>query len=257
MNSWFRFYNDVINDPKVQLLPKALRWAWVELLCLASKNDGILPPIEQIAFSVRASVNDAQADVDALILAGLIDITPDGRLTPHNWSERQFASDTSRERTRNYRERMKKRCSDVSVTSQVTAQYPDPDSERDNNYPSSLDAERESEAEKLIDDLGTGRGGSVSIDGKRSVCAKLAIGNAEPLIALYDAWPRSRTARDPDALFIATAPKLYREATPEIRAACQPLDARPAEPLPPVQPSASLRAHLQKGARHAPRVRSH
>lgn len=134
-NSWFRFYNSVVDDPKVQLLPKALRWAWVELLCLASKNDGTLPAIEQIAFSVRASVNDAQADVDALILAGLIDVTPEGRLTPHNWAERQFVSDSSRERTRNYRERMKKRSGDGVVTSQVTAQESETDTEKDPPLP--------------------------------------------------------------------------------------------------------------------------
>lgn len=128
-NTWFRFYSEVIDDPKVQLLPKALRWAWVELLCLASKNDGFLPPIEQIAFSVRASINDAQADVDALILAGLMDVTPEGRITPHNWSERQFVSDSSRDRTRKYRERLKKQPRNDVVTSQVTPQETETESD--------------------------------------------------------------------------------------------------------------------------------
>lgn len=258
MNSWFRFYNDVINDAKVQLLPKALRWAWVEMLCLASKNDGFLPPVEQIAFNVRASVNDAQSDLDALILAGLIDIMPDGRLTPHNWSERQFVSDTSRERTRNYRERMKKRRCDDAVTSHVTAQDPDPDSDSDLNYPSSLDAARESEVQKLKDGLGLGRGGKVSVDAKRKVCAKLAIGSAEPLVAIYHAWKPSKGARDPDGLFISQADGFYRDASDDVRAACQPLGpAAPEDPLPPVRPSSSLlNSKLVKGGRHARTVRA-
>jgi hypothetical protein len=249
-NAWFRFYNDVINDAKVQLLPKALRWAWVELLCLASKNDGFLPPIEQIAFNVRASVNDAQSDLDALILAGLIDIRADGRLTPHNWADRQFVSDTSRERTRNYRQRLKKRRSDDDVTSQVTAPDPDPDSETDLNYPPSPDAARESEVQKLKNDLGVGRGGEVSIDAKRKVCAKLAIGNADPLVAIYHAWEPSKGALDPDGMFISQAEKFYRDASPDVKAACQPLGPAPPASLPPVQASPQLVASL-KGRRHA------
>jgi hypothetical protein len=69
---------------------------------------------------------------------------------------------------------------------------------------------------------GLGKGGVVSVDAKRKVCIKLAIGNADPLVALYDEWPGSRNARDPDAKFISTAPKLYRAASPEVRSACQP-----------------------------------
>lgn len=103
-----------------------------------------------------------------------------------------------------------------------------------------------------------GRGGSVSVDARRTVCAKLSIGNSEPLLALYHSWSGSRKARDPDALFIKTAEGFYRDASEAVRRACHPLpDVEPQAPLPPVQPSASLRAHLQKGARHAPRVRSH
>lgn len=249
-NSWFRFYNDVINDPKVQLLPKALRWSWVELLCLASKSDGVLPPIEQIAFSARASINDAQSDIDALILAGLIDITPNGKLVPHNWAERQFASDSSRERTRNYRDRLKKRSSDADVTSHVTAQDPDPESDTDNNNPFTVDRAR-SGSEEISVSLGQGRGGSVSIDAKRAVCKSLAIGDCEPLIALYHAWKGSETARDPDALFRSQAEKFYRDAPPDVKRACIPLSERPPDPLPPVNASSQLIANLKKGRRHA------
>lgn len=96
---------------------------------------------------------------------------------------------------------------------------------------------------------GLGRGGAVSPDARRRVCAKLAIGDADPLVALYEAWPRSRTARDPDALFVSIAGKLYRDAEPEVRQACQPLGPPPVTiaALPPVRPSASLLASLSRG----------
>lgn len=252
-NAWFRFYNDVINDPKVQLLPKAVRWAWVELLCLASKNDGVLPPVAEIAFAVRSSVNDAQADVDALILAGLIDITPDGRLTPHNWSARQMPSDTSAARTRKYRKNKEARHSDgpCDVTRDVTVTVQTrPDQRREeSNRPTSPEPAREG-SEDFSNSSGQGR--SVSVEAKRAVCRTLGIGCSEPLIGLYESWPGSRRARDPDALFRKTAPGFYADAPPDVRRACQPLKTVPDPPptLPPVLASPSLRnTHLVTGGR--------
>jgi len=34
---WFRFYNDALDNPKVQLLPSDLFKTWVNLLCIASR----------------------------------------------------------------------------------------------------------------------------------------------------------------------------------------------------------------------------
>lgn len=106
---WFRFYAEALDDPKVQRLPPHLFKTWVNLLCLASQTDGKLPSIDDIAFKLRISANDAMSHVDELILAGLIDIDPDGIRKPHNWQARQFASDsvdpTAAERMRRYRQR--------------------------------------------------------------------------------------------------------------------------------------------------------
>jgi hypothetical protein len=250
-NTWFRLYNDVINDPKVQLLPKALRWAWIEMLCLASKNDGVLPPVEQIAFAVRSSVNDTQSDLDELILAGLIDIAPDGRLTPHNWSERQFVSDNSTERSRKHRENKKKREGNGNATLHATP----PDQTRPESDTDSEPDPREREQVKVnFDLLGHGRGGSVSLDARRKVCAQLAIGDAGPLVALYEAWDGSKTAHTPDALFQKIAPNFYRDASPEVRAACLPLpDRDPVAPVQHAQASSQLATKLKQEKRHGVR----
>lgn len=111
--TWFRFYHEALDDPKVQRLTPTLFKAWVNLLCLAARKGGKLPSVDDIAFSLRVSVNDAQQQVDELILAGLLDIGPKGDVTPHNWQGRQYKSDSSAERTRKYRERLKKKASDV------------------------------------------------------------------------------------------------------------------------------------------------
>lgn len=125
--AWFRFYTEALDDPKVQRLHAPLFKTWINLLCLAGKNDGQLPCVDDIAFALRMSHHDASQHIDELVLAGLIDIQtgPHVRFTPHNWAQRQYQSDRSAERTRKYRERKAKNAcdvtSDVTVTATVTA----------------------------------------------------------------------------------------------------------------------------------------
>jgi hypothetical protein len=111
---WFRFYNDALDDPKVQRLAPHLFKTWINLLCLASKDQGALPSDDDIAFRLRISVADAAQQVSDLILAGLIDLLPDGSRTPHNWTERQYPSDTSAARMRKHRKSKKKKPSDTA-----------------------------------------------------------------------------------------------------------------------------------------------
>lgn len=124
MSRWFRMYDEMLDDPKVQRLAPHLFRIWVNLLCLASKHEGKLPAVSEIAFRLRMSESDAQSAVEELILAGLIDIDAKGGLAPHNWQGRQFASDTSKNRTQNWRKRKASRHrdggGDVTVTAAVT-----------------------------------------------------------------------------------------------------------------------------------------
>lgn len=104
MARWFRFYDDALNDPKVQCLPPALFKTWVNILCVASKNDGALPDAATLAFLLRQDAAALSADMKALESAGLLDATENG-LQPHNWSGRQFKSDDSGERVKKLRKR--------------------------------------------------------------------------------------------------------------------------------------------------------
>jgi hypothetical protein len=128
MSRWFRFYDDVLDDPKVQRLSPELFRTWVATLCLASKSKGkISQSMDDLAYRMRVSVQDAQSRMDELILAGLVDIMPDGSREPHNWHVRQSRSDTSKERMQKHRAAKKakaelpsendmKRHRDVTVT---------------------------------------------------------------------------------------------------------------------------------------------
>lgn len=115
MNRWFRVYEDMLSDPKVQRLPPPLFKALVNLWCLASKGDGILPPIEDIAFTLHLDDEAAYNVLDELKKRGLLDEDEDG-ITPHNWTERQFKSDVSTDRVKRFRKRSKKRNTTVSPT---------------------------------------------------------------------------------------------------------------------------------------------
>jgi len=102
MSRWFRLDDDVINDPKILLLPEAMRWVWVAFLCIASKNNGVLPAIEIVALSLRVKPVKAAEYLTRLVTAGLIDRTETG-FAPHNWNGRQYKSDVSTERVKRFR----------------------------------------------------------------------------------------------------------------------------------------------------------
>lgn len=108
---WFRFYDEALDDPKVQTLPPELFKAWVNLLCIASKNDGILPSIDKISFSLRTDERGVERLLERLLNEGLIDRRNGGvngyHYAPHGWDQRQFKSDTSTDRVKRYRQRQR------------------------------------------------------------------------------------------------------------------------------------------------------
>lgn len=133
MSRWFRLDDDVVNDPKVQSLPDGLFRAWVNVLCIASKNDGELPEIQHTAFMLRMTDAKAAETLSRLHRAGLIDKT-ERSFKPHNWDCRQFKSDhdvTAAERSKRYRDGKRDhhasvtRDGNASVTRDVTRDVTD------------------------------------------------------------------------------------------------------------------------------------
>lgn len=116
---WFRFYDGTLDDPKVQKLPLDLFKLWVNLLCVASRNDGAIPQVEDLAFCVRMSEKQLRKGMEKLCEAGLLDQLEDC-LSPHNWDSRQYKSDTSNDRVKQFRERNKKQPKVVTCNDDVT-----------------------------------------------------------------------------------------------------------------------------------------
>lgn len=109
MSRWFRFYDAALDDPKVQRLDGDTFKAWVNLLCLASRNGGFLPSLADIAFALRVDGDGARTLVERLLDATLLDKVSGGadgyRYAPHSWQERQYKSDTSTDRVKRFRQR--------------------------------------------------------------------------------------------------------------------------------------------------------
>lgn len=128
MSRWLRINEDCIDHPKLLKLPEALRWQWVALLCVASKNDGVLPPIDDVALCLRVPEAKAAEFITKLVAAKLIDRDVD-RFVPHNWKKRQFKSDSSTERVKRFRN---KECNvSYGVSETVTETAPEAEAETD------------------------------------------------------------------------------------------------------------------------------
>ena len=103
MSRWFRFYDDAINDPKLLKLSDRMHRAWVGLLCIASKNEGQLPAMEDCALMLRLQPERMAEALVSVVGAGLLD--RDGAtLSPHKWNVRQYKSDVSTERVKRFRQ---------------------------------------------------------------------------------------------------------------------------------------------------------
>lgn len=128
MSRWFRMYADALNNPKVQRLSGDDFKGWVNLLCLASAADGVLPGKDDIAFALRMDAKKAGAMVDRLVAARLLTVTETG-FEPHDWNDLQYTSDVSTERVKRFRERSKQRRETVTETP------PDTDTDTDTELP--------------------------------------------------------------------------------------------------------------------------
>jgi hypothetical protein len=121
---WFRFYTEALEDRKVQSLPGDLFKSWVNVLCVARRNSGVLPSVEDTAFALRITTDACSKLLKELEDRVLLDRNGD-RLSPHNFAARQFESDVSTARVKRFRERSR----NVSETANETA--PETDTETD------------------------------------------------------------------------------------------------------------------------------
>lgn len=136
MADWFRAYNEALDDPKVQRLPGELFKTWFNLLCVASRCGGSLPALGDLAFMLRLGEDEAGGRIAKLVEAGLLDRDGD-RLRPHNWSARQYESDTSTDRVRKFRHGRSRHETEVKRFTPVSETAPETEADTDSDPESS------------------------------------------------------------------------------------------------------------------------
>jgi hypothetical protein len=109
---WFKFQADLINDPTLQRLPGDKFKTWINLLCITSKHDGVLPPLTDLAFLLRPLGEDKIAAlIEEFCEKGLLDsVDVPGattRYAPRDWASQQHVDVTAAERAKRYRERQR------------------------------------------------------------------------------------------------------------------------------------------------------
>lgn len=120
---WFRMYTDFLNDPKMIALAFEDQRHFIGVLALKSDgalDQGCCPDLLDRIVAQRLWIDHAIIrDVKKrLVSAGLIDAA----WQPLAWERRQSRSDSSAERTRKYREKLKNQSGDAAGDGDVTSQ---------------------------------------------------------------------------------------------------------------------------------------
>lgn len=102
MAQWFRLYATVLHDEKVQQMSSKMFKSWINVLCFTAQNDGKPFSVYQLSFALRKTEVTTMAIIQYFVERGLLDEFPEG-FSPHNWSIRQFKSDSSTERVKRFR----------------------------------------------------------------------------------------------------------------------------------------------------------
>lgn len=197
MHQWFRLYSELLEDPKAQKLPPEIFKHWINLLCLASRGDGLLPPIPDVAFALRLSEDASTIVLTDLAKRGLIE-KKSGIYRPHNWAKRQYKSDVSTDRVRAFRKRFGNVAGRESET--VSETPSDTDSEADTD--SDTEQSRTEEKKPAVSLNTYGEFGHVKLTGQEHAKLKAELnGSLEHYIDRFDRWaeeePRKTKNRKP------------------------------------------------------------
>ena len=103
---WIKLFIEILDDPKMGRLPNHMWRRAVELFLLAGRkgSDGALPPVEEMAWTLRLPQDKLLEDLQGLAGVGVVHEAAPGSWVVSNFSRRQTAL-SGAERVRNFRER--------------------------------------------------------------------------------------------------------------------------------------------------------
>lgn len=131
---WLRLYTKITRDPRLRRKPVSYRWTWIACLVIARKSprpgylivDNEPATDEDIADEAAIPVKDVKAAMKWLQQergdeAPFVDVA-EGLRHVEGWDDKQFSSDTSKDRVKRYRQRRRNVTGNVTgnVTEAVT-----------------------------------------------------------------------------------------------------------------------------------------
>lgn len=119
--SWAKVYIEILEDAKMGQLPDNLWRRVIEMILLAKRidKDGILPGLAEMAWTLRISIEQLEADLQRLQSIHVVEIK-DGNWFLINFAKRQAAEPVI-ERVRNFRKRrVSQSCNDDETQSYQT-----------------------------------------------------------------------------------------------------------------------------------------
>ncbi len=135
-STWIKLYVELLDDEKLGTLPEFMKWRAVELFLVAGekRNDGLLPPVERLAWRLRLSDPKIEETLAALAEIGVVHETPQGWMVTH-FKERQYSE--SYERVRRFRERYRNGGGNAEVAAEESTSSSASDSGLDSDSGSS------------------------------------------------------------------------------------------------------------------------
>jgi hypothetical protein len=102
---WFRLYNDIVDNHKIRMLAFEDRWHFIAIMACHSQELGGGDEFFERSLAIKLGVQlrELEEIQRRLMDVNLIDIN----WVPIGWDDRQFLSDTSKERVKKYREKRK------------------------------------------------------------------------------------------------------------------------------------------------------
>ncbi|MBE0699670.1 MAG: hypothetical protein IH586_22320 [Anaerolineaceae bacterium] len=152
---WIKLYHELLDDPKMALLPDRLWRRTIELFLLAGKvnKNGLLPETAEVAWMLRCKSDEIQLDMDQIAMAGIIYKVDDGWMVA-KFEERQ-APVPDKVRKQKQRERDHKReyygSEPITELSRIVTQITDTDTEADTEADTERDSARASESQQKPD----------------------------------------------------------------------------------------------------------
>ena len=146
---WIKLWVEILEDPKVQTMPDRLWRRMAELFLIAGKHnqDGVLPPVIEMAWVLRLDPGELIKDLKQLAKIGgkgrEIVVKESGGWILKNYEKRQSAT-PAKQRMEEYRKRIK----DGAVTPQLRGSY---DNVTDKSPETETETETKAETETETD----------------------------------------------------------------------------------------------------------